>query len=61
MQDLLATYRDDFAKHATVSQRIRIDKVFAKIPRLVDSKFKYSNVDRDELARDLRQALDLLC
>lgn len=61
MQNLLATYRDDFAKYATAAQRMRIEKVFAKIPQLVGSKFKYSNVDRDEPARDLRQALDLLC
>lgn len=35
--------------------------MFAKIPRLVGSKLKYSNVDRDKLAKDLRQAMDLLC
>ncbi len=61
MQNLLATFRDDFAKYTNITQRVRIEKVFTKIPRLIGSKFKYSNVDREERSRDLRQALDALC
>ena len=60
-QSILSTYRDDFNKYRTRVEHGRISKVFAKIPLLVGQKFKYSEVDRDERARSLARALDLLC
>jgi len=59
--DLLATLRDDFAKYASRVQRERLIKVLDAVPRLVGRKFVYSQVDRDERAASLRQAVDLLC
>ena len=60
-QDLINTYMDDFSKYAgqTPSQRLR--NVMVSIPRLLGQKFKFSNVDRDETAKTLRSALNLLC
>lgn len=60
-QSLLATYRDDFSKYSRRSDHHRMEKVWSRIPRLVGSVLKYSTIDRDEKARDLAKALDLLC
>jgi uncharacterized protein len=60
-QDLLATFRDDFAKYASAVHRDRLIKVLDAVPRMLGRKFVYSRVDRDERAAALRQAVDLLC
>ncbi len=60
-QDLLATFRDDFAKYASAVHRDRLTKVLDAVPRMIGHKFVYSHVDRDERAAPLRQAVDLLC
>jgi hypothetical protein len=60
-QDLLATFRDDFAKYASAVHRDRLIKVLDAVPRMIGRKFVYSRVDRDERAAALRQAVDLLC
>jgi predicted AAA+ superfamily ATPase len=60
-ESVLSTYRDDFAKYGARAKHGRIEKVFSKIPRLVGRKFMYSQVDREERARDLGSALQLLC
>lgn len=60
-QDLLATFRDDFAKYASSAHRDRLVKVLDAVPRMIGRKFVYSRVDRDERAAALRQAVDLLC
>jgi len=58
---VVATYRDDFSKYASKAKHRRVEKVFAGIPRLTGRKFMYSQIDRDERARDLSEALHLLC
>lgn len=60
-QSILSTYRDYFAKYGARVDRVRLEKVFMSIPRLVGRKFMYSHVDREDRARSLRKALDLLC
>jgi hypothetical protein len=60
-QDLLATFRDDFARYASAVHRDRLIKVLDAVPRMIGRKFVYSRVDRDERAAALRQAVDLLC
>ena len=60
-QDLLATFRDDFAKYASAVHRDRLIKVLDAVPRMLGKKFVYSRVDRDERAAALRHAVDLLC
>lgn len=60
-QAILSTYREDFSKYSGRVDVRRIEKVFAKIPLLAGRKFVYRGVDREERARDLGRALDLLC
>lgn len=60
-QSLLSTYEDDFAKYGTRVDLARLRKVYRSLPRLVGKRFKYTLVDRDDRARDLAPALDLLC
>ena len=60
-QDLLATFRDDFAKYASAVHRDRLIKVLDAAPRMIGGKFVYRRVDREERAQALRQAVDLLC
>lgn len=60
-QSIIATYRDDFSKYASKVKHRRVEKVFAGIPRLVGRKFMYSQIDRADRARDLSEALRLLC
>lgn len=58
--NILSTYRDDFAKYGQRVNSRRIEKVFSKVPLLIGQKFMYTNVDREEKSRDLKQALHLL-
>jgi predicted AAA+ superfamily ATPase len=59
--DLLATFRDDFAKYASAVHRDRLIKVLDAAPRMIGRRFVYTHVDRDERAAALRQAVDMLC
>src|SRR5262249_14667424 len=56
-QDLLATFRDDFAKYASAVHRDRLVKVLDAVPRMIGQRFVYSRVDRDERAAALRRAV----
>ena len=60
-QAILSTFREDFAKYAKRVPWRRLEKVFARIPALTGSRFKYSRIDREERSRDLSRALELLC
>lgn len=57
---LLATYRNDFGKYARQAQHKYLRKVFDKAPILVGKQVKYSHIDADNPARDIKQALFLL-
>jgi len=59
-RSILSTYRDDFAKYDRRVNTDRVRKVFDAVPRMVGRKFKYSQVDRGERAKDLGAALRLL-
>lgn len=60
-QNMLSTYQDDFSKYRNRISDLRLRKVFQKIPRLIGEKLKYVHIDPLERAKDLSQALDLLC
>ena len=60
-QDLLNTFFDDFNKYTGRVPPERLRKVMLSVPRLLGKKFKFSNVDREETAKALQQALELLC
>ena len=59
--NLLMTYQDDFRKYRRRVPYERLVRLFDTIPKLVGNKFKYAHVDPHELAKNLSQALDLLC
>lgn len=59
-QNILQTYRDDFAKYAKRVPVERLDDVFKAIPYLLGKKFKYSSVNKDARTESLKKALDLL-
>jgi hypothetical protein len=59
-RSIISTYLDDFSKYATEKALLRLQKVFNYIPRSVGKKIKYSNISRDEAARELRFAIELL-
>jgi predicted AAA+ superfamily ATPase len=60
-QDLINTFIDDFSKYAGRMPSQRLHRVINSVPRLLGQKFKFSNVDREDRAANLRNALDLLC
>lgn len=59
--NLLATYRDDFAKYKGRIDNARLEETLAAIPRLLGQKFKYSAVNGDIAAESIKRALALLC
>ena len=59
-RSIISTYLDDFSKYATEKALLRLQKVFNFIPRSVGKKIKYSNITRDETAREIRSAIELL-
>ncbi len=58
--DLLATYRDDFAKYSGRLSTDRLEEVLSAVPRQLGSKFVYSQVNPQASSVSLRQGLDLL-
>lgn len=60
-RSIVGTYRDDFAKYgATPAALFRLQTVFDAVPGMLGEKVKYANIARDEKARELRAAFDLL-
>ncbi|MBN1673895.1 MAG: ATP-binding protein [Kiritimatiellae bacterium] len=57
---ILDTYLDDFPKYASGKTLARLHTVFNYIPRAVGEKLKYTKISRDENARELRHAVELL-
>ncbi len=60
-QNLINTFIDDFNKYSGRVPPERLHKVIMAVPRLIGQKFMFSNVDRAETAKTLKQALGLLC
>lgn len=58
--DLLATYREDFAKYRSRLTPQRLEDIFASIPRQLGKKFVYSHANQEISTSPLKQALDLL-
>ncbi len=58
--DLLATYRDDFAKYSGRLSIDRLEEVMSAVPRQLGNKFVYSGVNSHVSAAPLKQGLDLL-
>ena len=58
--DLLATYRDDFAKYSGRLTIDRLEDIMSAVPRQLGKKFVYKDANGQVSAFSLRQALDLL-
>ncbi|NGX52893.1 MAG: hypothetical protein KR126chlam5_01199 [Candidatus Anoxychlamydiales bacterium] len=58
--DLLATYRDDFAKYSGRLSIERLEDIMNSVPRQLGKKFAYKNANNEVSAAPLKQALDLL-
>src|SRR3990167_1686968 len=59
--DLIATYRDDFAKYSGRLSVERLDEVMMAVPLFLGKKFMYSKVNPTAQSAAIKQALDLLC
>ncbi|MBY0545300.1 MAG: ATP-binding protein [Gammaproteobacteria bacterium] len=58
--DLLATYRDDFAKYAGKTPCSRLDEVMLSVPRMLGERFIFSHVNQDIQSSTVKEALQLL-
>lgn len=59
--DILFTYRNDFGKYAKKTKHKYLNLLFEKAPGLIGMWFKYSKIDPESNARDLKLALQQLC
>ncbi len=59
-RSIVDTYRDDFSKYASRRALSRLQTLFDHVPRSVGQKTKYSNISREETARELRSAVEML-
>lgn len=60
-RSIASTYQDDFAKYGGgASSLARLQRVFHYLPGAIGEKVKYSNISREERARELKAAIDLL-
>ena len=57
---IVETYRDDFSKYTTKNELLRVHKVFDHVPLAAGDKFKYSKVDLNSQAREVKKSVDLL-
>lgn len=58
--NLMATYRDDFAKYSGRLATERLDEVMHFVPKRLGEKFVYSKVNSSVQSSVIKQALDLL-
>lgn len=59
--DLIATYRDDFAKYSGKLPIERLDEVMMAVPKFLGEKFVYTRVNPSIQIRAIKQSLDLIC
>ncbi len=57
---IVETYRDDFAKYARSNELRNIQRVYDFVPSAVGEKVKFSRIDPDTPARDLKKAINAL-
>ncbi len=58
--DLMATYRDDFAKYSGRMNTQRLDEVMMAVPLYLGEKFVYSKINPSVQIPAIKQSLDLL-
>ena len=60
LNQIIQTYRDDFAKYSKQIQFPKLQLVFDAMARITGQKIKYVNISRDYKSGDLEKALNLL-
>ncbi len=60
LQQIAATYRQDFEKYARKAQVKYLEQLFRQIPHLVGKEFSYSEIHGEYRKRELAPALELL-
>lgn len=60
LQQIAATYRQDFEKYAKRTQVKYLEQLFHQIPHLVGKEFSYREIHGDYRRRELEPALELL-
>lgn len=58
--DLLATYRDDFAKYSGRLAIEKLDQVMMSVPKMLGQKFVFSHVDKSMQSTAIKRVLDLV-
>ncbi|KAA3618381.1 MAG: DUF4143 domain-containing protein [Calditrichaeota bacterium] len=58
--DIITTYRDDFAKYKKNASALRLNEVFSAVMQQAGSKFNYSRITANASTRPLKDALMLL-
>ena len=59
-RSIMDTYQDDFSKYAARNALLRLQTLLRYVPRSIGQKVKYSNISRDETAREMRAAIQML-
>ncbi|MCX7114821.1 MAG: AAA family ATPase [Gammaproteobacteria bacterium] len=59
--DVLATYRDDFAKYRGRLPLEKLYETFNAVPKLLGKKFVFSRVNAQAQSHSIKQSLELLC
>ena len=60
LNDIIETFRDDFAKYKKRSAVVRLNEVFESIAFQAGNKFKYSKIDSLSAHNSLKDALELI-
>lgn len=59
-RDLIDTYKQDFPKYASKARYPQMLKVIEQIPKYVGQQIKYTSLDRDSRAQEVKEAILLL-
>ncbi len=59
--DLIATYRDDFAKYSGRIATERLDEIIMAVPKYLGKKFVYSKINPVTHSTTIKRSLNLLC
>ncbi len=59
-RSIAETYQDDFSKYARHKELALMQRVFRMIPALIGHKVKYSNIAREQRAKDIKIVIELL-
>ena len=59
-RSILQTYKADFLKYAKKHEIFRCEKIFDYVPTHLGQKIKYTEIDSNEKARDLKKAIETL-